>query len=91
VSARAAEGGVRITVTDHGPGVPPDESERVFEKFHRAPLADSPAGTGLGLSISRGIIEAHGGRIWIEPGSEGGAAVVMALPEAPTDGGGTDG
>ena len=71
--ARARDGRLTIAVTDDGPGIPPEQLERVFERFHRAEerrTRDS-GGTGLGLAIARAIVEAHGGRIWAEstPGS----------------------
>jgi two-component system sensor histidine kinase KdpD len=75
---------VRVIVEDQGPGIPPELRERVFDKFFRA-TSDSdhvkPSGTGLGLAIAQGIVEAHGGRIWIEEGSDGrGARFVVELP-----------
>jgi K+-sensing histidine kinase KdpD len=75
---------VRVIVEDQGPGIPPALRERVFDKFFRA-TSDSdhvkPSGTGLGLAIAQGIVEAHGGRIWIEEGSDGrGARFVVELP-----------
>ncbi|HEX5145582.1 MAG TPA: HAMP domain-containing sensor histidine kinase, partial [Conexibacter sp.] len=72
VRARAADGGdgVEIEVADDGEGVPAGERERVFEPFYRGGAdgaARSSDGAGLGLAISRAIVEAHGGRIWLEP------------------------
>ena len=71
-----------ISVTDDGPGVPPEEHERVFERFHR--LADSTIpGSGLGLAIVREVARAHGGRAFMESGPEGrGTRVVVTLPRA---------
>jgi two-component system sensor histidine kinase KdpD len=74
----------RVTVEDQGPGIPSELRERVFDKFFRA-TSDSdrekPAGTGLGLAIAQGIVEAHGGRIWIENGSNGrGSRFIVELP-----------
>jgi two-component system sensor histidine kinase KdpD len=70
---------VSVRVTDRGPGVPPEELEQVFEPFYRAD-GDSGPGAGLGLAIARAIVEAHGGRIWIEGAPGGGAAVLFELP-----------
>jgi two-component system sensor histidine kinase KdpD len=88
VSASRAEGDmVRIAVEDEGQGIPPELRERVFDKFFRATRdGDSgrggrPAGTGMGLAIARGIVEAHGGLIWVEGVAGGtGARVVLTLP-----------
>ncbi len=52
-----------VTVTDGGPGVPPEMSERIFEKFARRELPGTPTGTGLGLFICRGLVEAQGGQM----------------------------
>jgi two-component system sensor histidine kinase KdpD len=69
-----------IRVTDHGPGIPEDEHERIFEPFHRvAGQADEP-GAGLGLAIARGFAEANGGRVWLESREGQGASFVVALP-----------
>ena len=78
---------VVITVADAGPGVPAAELERVFEKFHRVAGRDGDAGLGLGLAICKGIVEAHGGRIWAEsPVDRGrGVAFHVALPLASRD------
>jgi two-component system sensor histidine kinase KdpD len=70
---------VRVRVTDRGPGVPAEVRELVFEPFYRAE-GDTGLGTGLGLAIARAIVEAHGGRIWIEGVPGGGAAVLFELP-----------
>jgi two-component system sensor histidine kinase KdpD len=55
-----------VQVRNQGPAVPEEHLERIFEKFYRITAADKVTGTGLGLSICKGIIEAHGGRIWAE-------------------------
>ncbi len=72
--------GLILTVQDEGTGVPPEELPRLFEKFYRGSSSSGSSGTGLGLSICRGIVEAHGGRIWAENGSTGGLTVVISLP-----------
>jgi len=77
---------IRVSVRDHGRGIPVELRERVFDKFFRATReADSkkgqPSGTGMGLAIARGIVEAHGGQIWIESGEGGrGTQVVFTVP-----------
>ncbi|HEX5964789.1 MAG TPA: ATP-binding protein, partial [Pyrinomonadaceae bacterium] len=87
ISARRAEDDlIQMSVEDEGRGVPPDVRERVFDKFFRATRdgdvsTRQPTGTGMGLAIAKGIIEAHGGRIWIEPAATGkGTRVVFTLP-----------
>ena len=55
---------LRVQVSNQGPPVPPEHLDRIFDKFYRITAADRVTGTGLGLSICKGIIEAHGGRIW---------------------------
>lgn len=82
VLAAAAEGRqVRFAVEDTGPGIPAEERARVFERFWQGRRA-SRRGAGLGLLIARGIVEAHGGRIWIEAPPGGGTRVCFTLPVA---------
>ena len=66
-------------VADRGPGIPPGEEERIFEKFHRAGSSVG-SGVGLGLTICRGIVTAHGGRIWAENRIGGGAVFRFTIP-----------
>jgi two-component system sensor histidine kinase KdpD len=83
VSAWREDESVLVEVADHGSGVPAGQEEVVFSRFYRgnAPsAADAGAGAGLGLTICRGIVTAHGGRIWIGARGEGGAAVRFTLP-----------
>jgi NtrC-family two-component system sensor histidine kinase KinB len=76
---------LRIAVTDTGPGIPREFRERVFEKFfrvehHRANCANGARGAGIGLYLCRQIIEAHGGKIWCEPGDDGhGTRIAFSL------------
>lgn len=82
LSATAAQDRATVYVDDDGPGIPPAERERVFERFHRVGSArdrDS-GGSGLGLAISREIAETHGGRIWFEDSPLGGARATLELP-----------
>ena len=83
ISAAVRDGSVETWVADRGPGLPPGEEEKVFDKFYRAPVGVSGAasgGVGLGLTICRGIVTAHGGRIWAENRPGGGAVFRFTLP-----------
>ena len=72
--------GVRVRVTDQGPGVAPEDREKVFEAFYRGDELPESSGTGLGLAIAHAIVVAHGGRLWVEEAVGGGAAFVCELP-----------
>ena len=63
ITARLLDAAIEIKIVDHGSGIPPEDLERVFDKFYRLQRPNSVAGTGLGLSIVRGIIEAHEGTV----------------------------
>jgi two-component system, OmpR family, sensor histidine kinase KdpD len=81
VSAWANGADVVVEVADRGPGVPPDAAEAIFRKFYRGGQGSGHSGgAGLGLAICRGIVAAHGGRIWMEPHPRGGAAFRFTLP-----------
>lgn len=69
----------RITVLDDGPGIPETQAETVFEPFVRL-VPKSVAGTGVGLTVVKRIVEAHGGRVFVEPDHSGGSALVVELP-----------
>jgi two-component system sensor histidine kinase KdpD len=69
-----------VRVADRGPGIPAGQEQRVFEKFHRAVREGAPGGVGLGLAICRGVVMAHGGRIWAVNREGGGAMVCFTLP-----------
>jgi two-component system sensor histidine kinase KdpD len=77
VEGRPEAGEVVLEIHDEGPGLAPDEAERVFQPFHRG-AAQRP-GAGLGLAIARGFAEANGARVWAEPG-RGGGCFVLTLP-----------
>lgn len=71
-----------ISVTDQGPGIAPEEVDRIFDNLYRStlPSIQSNSGTGLGLAIARGMIEAHGGKIRVESSSGHGATFIFELP-----------
>lgn len=82
VEARPQDGHLEIAVSDSGPGIPPDQLEEIFERFHRAghDRSRDTGGSGLGLAIARAITEAHGGRIHAESSSGDGATFRIDLP-----------
>ncbi len=83
---RSGDGMITMAIADQGEGIAVNLRERVFDKFFRATRdgdisTHQPSGTGMGLAIAKGIVEAHGGRIWIESGPGGkGTRVVFTLP-----------
>ncbi|MFC1961047.1 sensor histidine kinase [Chloroflexota bacterium] len=91
VSARldVSQEAVVVCIEDNGPGIPPDERNRIFERFYQLDESrTSRRGTGLGLSISRHIIEAHQGRVWVDASDLGGAKfcfTLLAAPQPKTD------
>jgi len=87
IDASLAEGYCRVTVSDRGMGMSEDQIKRAFEKFYRGDTSDTAiGGLGLGMTIARNIIEAHGGKIWIESQPGEGTEVFFTLPlEDPAD------
>ncbi|MEM1107347.1 MAG: ammonium transporter [Planctomycetota bacterium] len=87
VCCDSAEGGrVRVSVQDRGPGIPEDEMTHIFDKFAQSSKTKSEAGgTGLGLSICHEIMKNHGGRIWAENRSTGGARFILEWPSQRDD------
>ena len=82
IRASVADGRFTVAVSDTGPGIPPEERDRVFEKFHQIDNSSTrtKGGTGLGLAIAKDIVEMHGGRIWVESTLGKGATFRMELP-----------
>ena len=82
VTARPLDGRLEISVNDSGPGIPPDQLEHIFERFHRLDRGRSRdrGGSGLGLAIARAIVEAHGGSISAESPPGQGATFRLELP-----------
>jgi len=88
LSARAVDGSVRICIRDEGPGIAPEQQQRLFDRFFRADDArcrKEGEGAGLGLAICKRIVDAHGGSIWVESEPGEGAAFYVSLPLATAD------
>jgi two-component system sensor histidine kinase KdpD len=86
ITARRRGQDIVVSVADSGPGVPPENLPRLFDKFYRIEGRSRPQGMGLGLAISKGLIEAHGGRITAHNGPEGGLQITFTLPVPPAVG-----
>jgi signal transduction histidine kinase len=86
ISAGRRDGKIVIGVADRGPGIEEEERSRIFEKFFRGKRErfDTP-GSGMGLAIAKGIVEAHGERIWVESEPGGGSAFYFSLPVSGDD------
>jgi signal transduction histidine kinase len=82
LSLQSMAGEIRVLVHDDGPGIAKEDQERIFERFYRVRSAASagPSGTGLGLAIARGLVELHGGRLWVESAPGEGSTFLMSLP-----------
>nr|WP_290259492.1 HAMP domain-containing sensor histidine kinase [Corynebacterium felinum] len=78
------DGHIQITVADSGPGIPPEDREKVFERFYRSIQARSMPGSGLGLAIVRQVVTRHGGVITAEESDDGGALFRVILPGSPS-------
>jgi PAS domain S-box-containing protein len=82
VGGRADQTGVTVYVADQGIGIPPEEQSRIFERFHRieSGLGRRTEGAGLGLYLVKAIVEAHGGRVWVESAPGRGSIFMFTLP-----------
>jgi signal transduction histidine kinase len=82
VSAAPVDHEILVSVHDEGRGIPPEEFETIFERFHQVQQADGRklGGTGLGLPITKAIVERHGGRIWVESELGAGSTFCFTLP-----------
>lgn len=82
ISAKQVKGGVQVSMSDTGPGIPPESIATIFDKFKQSSVNGESQieGTGLGLAIARHIITAHGGRIWAENNIERGSTFTFFLP-----------
>ena len=85
VSATRVNGEVRVSVADTGPGIPPEDQDRIFEEFQQSETGVGlREGTGLGLALSKRFVELHGGRIWLESELGRGSTFTFALPGGST-------
>lgn len=82
IGQRVGTGWLEVSVADQGVGIPPRELPKVFDRFHRVEgeISRRVGGTGLGLAISKGLVEAHGGRIWVESEPGVGSVFTFTLP-----------
>lgn len=80
ISAGLTGEGLRLSVRDRGPGIPPVDLPHVFDRFYRGAAAANTAGTGMGLAIARGLLAAERGRLWAENCPDGGARFTMIIP-----------
>jgi two-component system OmpR family sensor kinase len=82
IDATPHDGRIEFSVADSGPGIPPAELDRIFDRFHRTDAGRDRrrGGTGLGLAIARALVEAHNGRIWAESQPGAGATLRFELP-----------
>jgi PAS domain S-box-containing protein len=87
LTAAPADGAVRFAVADTGAGIAPESVPHVFDRFWQATTRKRSLGAGLGLPITKGIVEAHGGRIWLESAVGRGCTFFFTIPSAPTEAG----
>lgn len=82
VTARAVDGEVEVSVSDHGVGIPDEDCPHLFERFYRIKGTRKAEGLGLGLYITRMLVEAQGGRIWVESREGQGSSFSFTMPRA---------
>jgi two-component system phosphate regulon sensor histidine kinase PhoR len=82
ITAMEKDGNMQFSIADTGVGIPAEALSRVFERFYKADKARSGGGTGLGLAISKHIVEAHGGKIWVESVEGKGSTFYFTVPAA---------
>src|SRR4029078_7337648 len=81
IAAVRGDGEVRVSVTDTGPGIAPEDQVRIFEEFQQADAGkEQSEGTGLGLRLSKRLIELHHGRVWVESEPGQGSCFMFTLP-----------
>jgi signal transduction histidine kinase len=81
VASSRINGEVQVSVTDTGPGIAPEDRERIFEEFQQTAVGvEQGEGTGLGLALSKRLVELHGGRIWVESEPGRGSRFTFTLP-----------
>jgi signal transduction histidine kinase len=85
LSARKARNGVLFTVSDNGPGIPPEYHDLIFRKFGQVEMPRSPRtrSSGLGLTFCKLVVERHGGRIWVKSTEGKGSSFYIELPSDP--------
>ena len=82
VESTRVDGEVQVSVKDTGPGIAPQDQERIFEEFQQTDVgARQREGTGLGLALSKRLVELHGGRIWVDSQPGHGSRFVFTLPD----------
>ncbi len=80
ISAEKRDGFVVFQVRDNGLGIAPENRERIFEPFYRVHTREAIPGTGIGLGFCRGVVERHGGEIWVESELGSGSTFFFSLP-----------
>ncbi|HEY0630205.1 MAG TPA: sensor histidine kinase, partial [Sphingomicrobium sp.] len=81
--ASGDEESATIIIVDDGPGIPPEQQDQVFARFHRSGAARGEAALGLGLPLTRQFIEAHGGTVELESAIGKGTSLKIVIPRAP--------